>query len=434
MYSSQRLVDLDEMILSCRTLQAKEYISEAVSCYRAGAHRAVIVNTWIAIVFDLIDKVRELAISGDGTAKTLLDEFENYQKQIDQGNEQAIKSALDFERNILKIAKDKFQFFDNQQFLDLSRLREDRHRCAHPSFHRIEDPYKPSAEQARMHLRNAIFHVLSQEPVQGKAAIDKIITVISSKYFPKETDKAIIQLKSSEFSNPNIALVKGVIDRLVFGYFEEQSPLHYNMNTIVAITAILSMRRDIAEQRLFLQLNKLYRIAPDDKLIWVILMSLRIPEAWSGLDAASKEKVITFIDTAPDTDVVPMFKVALRHPELEIAAKNRILSFDLEALSDGILNYEYGGSAVKRAIQLYTKAENWDTANLIFEKAIRPLFNHFTKDNIKEIIKSPKENKADLPGSHGFSSFLTEIRSSNLLTNDELNDMLDEYDLSRYKK
>lgn len=154
MYSLERLSDLDELVLSCRTDQSKEYISEAVACYRAGAYRAVIVNAWIAIVYDLIDKMKELSASGDGAAKKIIDDFEKHQKQIDEGNEQAIKSSLEFERNILQTAKNEMEFFDQQQLIDLSRLREDRHRCAHPSFHRIDEPYRPSAEQARVHLRS----------------------------------------------------------------------------------------------------------------------------------------------------------------------------------------------------------------------------------------------------------------------------------------
>lgn len=424
---------LDEIILKCRTEQSKEYISEAVSCYRAGAYRAVIVNTWIAIVYDLIDKIRELSISGDNSAKQIISKFENYQKQIDEGNDQAIKSALEFERNILKTAKDEMQFFSQQQFLDLSRLREDRHRCAHPSFHRIEEPYKPTAELARMHLRNAIYHVLSQEPVQGKAAIDKIISLISSKYFPSEASKAVTLFQLSEFSNPKPILVKTLMDTLLFGYFTDENPLFHKDNALVAIKAILLMQREIAEDRLNLHINKIFRNVPDNQLEWAILLSIGIPEAWGGLDKASKDKVSTFIATAPDSDIVSMFRVTLKHPELVEATKERINSFDLNSLSDGILNHEYAKSAVKRAIEFYTNAKNWDSANLITEKAILPLMKYFTKDDIETILKSPEENMADLPGSHGFRMFLDSLEKQTYITHYEINELLDKYDLSRYK-
>lgn len=48
------LGDLDELVLRCRTEEGRKYITEAVTCYKAGAYRACIVATWVAVVYDLI--------------------------------------------------------------------------------------------------------------------------------------------------------------------------------------------------------------------------------------------------------------------------------------------------------------------------------------------------------------------------------------------
>ena len=37
---------------------------------------SVIITTWIAVVFDIIDKLKELAISGDAQAKVEVEKFE----------------------------------------------------------------------------------------------------------------------------------------------------------------------------------------------------------------------------------------------------------------------------------------------------------------------------------------------------------------------
>ncbi|MGH9960080.1 MAG: hypothetical protein ACREBC_23645, partial [Pyrinomonadaceae bacterium] len=112
----ERLTDLDELVLRCKTDAARGYVADAVNCYKAGAFRACIVSTWIAVVFDLIDKLRELSISGNGVATTILNQFEQYQAQISSGNLQGIKSALEFEREIVSTVRDKLQFFDQQEF------------------------------------------------------------------------------------------------------------------------------------------------------------------------------------------------------------------------------------------------------------------------------------------------------------------------------
>lgn len=433
MYSSERLSDLDELVLSCRTEQSKEYISEAVACYRAGAYRAVIVNTWIAIVYDLIDKMRELASGGDSAATTLIEDFEKHQKQINEGNEQAIKSSLEFERNILHTSKDKMEFFDQQQLVDLARLREDRHRCAHPSFHRIDEPYRPSAEQARMHLRNAIVHVLSQRPVQGKSAITNIVARVSSNYFPIDTQKAITQLEKSEFSNPKASLVKSLVDKLMFGYFDESGPLKFNKKTITALKAVIVMQRENAETRVASQINRIFRDVDDKNLARAIGLAMEVPEAACSLDQASKDKTQNFIETGPASSVVSILRLAMNMEDFHGSCMKRISDLDIEVLSDGILNFELGRLAVDRAVTLYENSRNWGGANDVSHKAIIPLVGILTKEEIVRILKAPKDHGADLIGSHGFSEFLNSLEERSVVPNEVLNEILSENDFEEYQ-
>ncbi len=121
------LADLDELILLCRDDRAKAYIAEAVASYRSGAFRSSIVGTWIAVCFDVIEKLRELALSGDKEAEKQVTELERTRKSGD------ITNALKFERELLELARDKFELISHVEFIDLQRLQEDRNRCAHPS-------------------------------------------------------------------------------------------------------------------------------------------------------------------------------------------------------------------------------------------------------------------------------------------------------------
>ena len=119
---SDSLVDIETLALRCRADRAREYINEAILCYRSGAYRSTIVNTWIAVVFDLVDKVRELALSGDPAAIVINTQYEAYIAQIEKGSDDGTRSALEFERGIVKICRDKLQFFDHHQLRDLDRL------------------------------------------------------------------------------------------------------------------------------------------------------------------------------------------------------------------------------------------------------------------------------------------------------------------------
>ena len=63
-----RLHNLDELLLSVRDRQSRAYLEEAITAHRAGANRAAIVTLWTTIVYDIIQKIRELANAGDTNA------------------------------------------------------------------------------------------------------------------------------------------------------------------------------------------------------------------------------------------------------------------------------------------------------------------------------------------------------------------------------
>lgn len=88
----ESLADLDELINKCRNEKSKEYLAEAVGCYKSGAYRSCIVTVWIAIIFDYINKLKELDLTGDSNARIKLQEF----SRICESND--VTAALNFER------------------------------------------------------------------------------------------------------------------------------------------------------------------------------------------------------------------------------------------------------------------------------------------------------------------------------------------------
>ena len=134
------LQDLDELVLKCRDKKAQAYIKEAVACYKAGSIRSSIVATWIAVSFDLIEKLKDLTLTGDKEAEKQLKEFEEARNNGD------IAKSLKFEKEILVVARDKLEFFSHIEYIDLDRLQQDRNRCAHPSMTTEGEIFNPPAE------------------------------------------------------------------------------------------------------------------------------------------------------------------------------------------------------------------------------------------------------------------------------------------------
>lgn len=422
----ESLADIETLALRCRSEQSKEYVMEAILCYRSGAYRSAIVSVWIAIVFDLIDKIKELALSGESSAKELEYQFNNYVSQIEAGNSQGFKSALEFERNILSTCRDRLQFFDSQQFTDLSRLREDRHRCAHPSFQQAGIPYHPSAEQARLHIRNAVVYVLSQPPVQGKAALAELKALVGSEYFPNEVKKAQIQLKNSGLEKPSDALIKGFVDQLIFGFFEDGNSLFRNKNVVSAINAVFEMYPSLVEDRLKTQLNKAIRNAPDDQMWSGAYLAAHISSSWRLLEEASKNKLAAFVEKGPTTEVLGGLDVLSKFDELKPVVIGRVNKLEESELINVVNNHGLKALAKDRALNILSEAGSWNYVNRLFNELIFPLFDNLDKNDVERIIKMPSETGADLLGASGYYLFVERIRRSKLLPTHDLNELLKE--------
>jgi hypothetical protein len=418
------LADLEALALRCRAERAREYIHEAIQCYRAGAYRSAIVNTWIAVVFDLVDKIRELTLSGDAAAQAINTQYETYIAQINSGNDQGVKNALEFERNILITCRDRLQFFDHQQVRDLDRLKEDRHQCAHPSFQKAGEPYRPTAEHARLHLRTAVEHVLSQPPMQGRSAIAELVSIVGSEYFPRNRVQAAATLRSTSLAAASEALIRGFVDALVFGYAQAASPLYRKEQVGYALSALLDMQRPTAEPRVARQLSKLARDVEDDDISSVAILISAIAEATDLIEQPARIRLIEFIRTGPEAEVVKSLAALSNHSEVQAVAQTRILSFGVERLAEAIASHNFGSLAKERALALLSQARNWDRVNEIFAKLIMPIFDSLTRVDIERIIRMPTETNADLPGSSGYSKFIGQVRRTALMAGPEVNALM----------
>lgn len=420
------LADIESLIIRCRSDQSKEYISEANRCYNAGAYRAAIVNTWIAVVFDLIDKIRELSLAGDATAKAIETEHEKYMTQIEQNNPNGVKKALEFEREIIETCRNKLNFFDPQQLLDLERLRQDRHRCAHPSFQRIGMPYSPPAEQARLHIRNAIIHVLSQPPVQGKALLAELKALVSSQYFPIDKEQAKTQLKNAHLPSASEPSIKGFIDLLVFSFLDRNDPLFYDQRVYSALSATFEFFPRISEERLRRQLNKVISSVPDELIAGACALATCMQQNWTFLEQASRDKISLFIEQGPVEQVIPSLEYLSGFPELKKIVTKRVSNLSFIHLSKAIESHGLRAMAKDRALEILSSSRSWDSTNSIFDELVLPIFGLLNKDDITRIIRMPTESQADLPGAHAYSIFIKSVRESAKFTDDELNELLSE--------
>lgn len=423
MEAYEGLYDIEVLANRCRSDQSRDNVTESIRCYKAGAYRATIVTAWIAVVFDLLDKIRELSLSGDLAAKALEEVYAGYIVQINQNNQIGIKGALEFERNILETCRDQLQFFDSQQFIDLERLREDRHRCAHPSFQILGVPYYPSAEQARLHIRNAVTHVLAMPPVQGKAAIAELKVMIASDYFPTDEKNAQIHLRGSSLGSGTDVLFKGVVDFLIFGFVTSGDALQHKPQVYAALNALIEIRPTVVVERIRKNLNTIVKNAPDQNFNSASALVASIRGAWELLDAPAKDKITRYIAVGPIGVLSNQLEALFTIAPLKTIVVDRVSKMTFEELSQGI-SLNLRAAAKDASIALLAKAHNWDRVNEVFTKLIFPLFGFLTADDIEAIIKMPNETGADLIGAHMYTFFIESVRKTERFESEKLNEML----------
>ena len=158
---------LEDLLNNVRDRESRRYLEEAIRAYNVGAFRAAIVATWVAVAFDLIAKIRQLAASGDAAANDFI-------RTLDQAIEaDNTNRLLRIERNLLTVAHETFEFIEHRELKELERLRDDRHVCAHPAFVRPTEVFEPPPELVRAHIATAVDAVLSKGPTPGRRAIER---------------------------------------------------------------------------------------------------------------------------------------------------------------------------------------------------------------------------------------------------------------------
>lgn len=420
-----RLIDLDELILRCRDEQAKQYIAEAVGCYKVGAYRSCIVATWIAVVFDFLYKLRELDLTGDKNARRKLEEFEKIRRSAD------VSGSLNFEKKILDIARDEFELLTPLEHTDLSRLLEDRNRCAHPSMNSVEDVYQPTGELARYHLRNAVTYLLERPPVQGKAAIEWLVNEIDSIYFPVSTEAAVRSFSSGPLSRATVALIRNftivLTKSLLSGDLDETAERRY----FAAINAVLQMHRIIVDQTLAQKLNDIVKTLPDEHFGLALQFTEQVPDTWQYLGGDVRARMNTYVSNMPQDEVVPNLLTALRNGELRSAARAKlkhIMSSRLAQLFELDKDRIFLDDFVDASVLHYEQAWSFATANGIGRQLLIPLTEHFNKSHLERIVKAASDN-TQVRDSYEMTNVLRALREKGQMSTEDFDELLKEHEL-----
>lgn len=275
---TELITDLDSLVIKVRNSNTKVYISEALASFRAGSNRGAILSTWIALSYDILSKIREIAADDPGAPAQFINDFD---KASTNNNKEKL---LKLERELLHKAKD-LEIINNHEFHALERLKEDRHRCAHPTHDNEDDLFIPSPEQVRAHLVHCLNYVLTQKPVQGKKAIDRLISDLQNSNFLNNYEDTHSFLKSRYLNRSKEVFISNSIKLLSKSLLKNSVPELHGLEEITFFALKSFYRDSFYEAREIMRLNvnnyldtskpisfiRLPQIISIDKNIWNFL-------------------------------------------------------------------------------------------------------------------------------------------------------------------
>lgn len=384
------LLDLDELPHACLSLRAADHMAEAVACYRAGAYRQATVATWIAVVYDYIDKLRDLVLTGHADARAELDKFEDAHRTHN------VSKALALERALLDVARRDFELLTEPEKRDLERLHEDRHRCAHPSLDGDEEPFVATAELARLHMRNAVDHMLSRPPVQGRAALERVFRDIDSDYFPTEVEAARERLEGGPLGAARASLARSVIVRLLGEVLQEEGEAADRERRFAALGAMFELDRGFAEEVLGQSLPRVIDHIPHDEWGRVFSLIESLPVAWEHLSDGDVQVTRQYVEgydfaTSWSWRKPPLIESALSLPGLEDAALDalgRVLPIQLQKLIEEDPRVVYINETVRRLEVSGSYTETSSLRGLLLVAA-----PYFGADEVERTLKAYEDNR-----------------------------------------
>jgi hypothetical protein len=365
-----RFIDLDILLTRIREPRSKAYFLDAVKAYKAGALRAALSSAWVAVVYDLISKYRELAALSDAAAVTFLKIWDAATANND------VRKLLELEATIVSDATANTQLINRFAETQLLRMREDRHLCAHPAFSTEAQLFEPSPEMVRLHLVNAIELVLSQEPLQGKTIFEQFDLDVQSPGFPSAGFKVheyveqryLARIRPQTVRNFGIVLAKSLLKGVPLQWRNQRQKIVQSL--VAARERAPATWPEISDA-----ITRLIDGLEPPNRVHAIAFLAEFPDFWPALNGSTKtalQETIANIDAIQLTDYHLL--AAVRLPQFRQELLKVITVLTREQLRDA-LAIEALPELWPRALEFYSNSASFRSSESNFRDYIVPYSN-----------------------------------------------------------
>ena len=380
------ILDLDAEVIRIRDLRSRVYFGDALKSYRAGAFRAAISSTWVAVAYDLIRKYRELDGLGDAEAHAFLEKWDASAAANNVGR------LLELERSLLDHACQKMAIIDAMGLRTLKRLYEDRHLSAHPAFATKDDLYEPTDELVRAHMAAAIELILAQRPVQGRGIFEIFGTDLQSPGFPS-TRQAIIDyveqkyldgMRSSVLRNFGVVVGKSLIQNIPPEWEPYQSKLS-------ATLLSLKLRRPVDWDSIETELVKLINDDDPANRLRSIAVLASVPELIARLSQPTLTALHHTVAADPLLAAAPQTFAAVEIDQFRNRLVERFKTLD-DTSAARVLSAIAPSSLWPNALSRYADSGSFRGAEARFDQFISPFRPIIADSHLDELFAVVHDN------------------------------------------
>ncbi|MCD4500165.1 hypothetical protein [Chromobacterium vaccinii] len=402
-------IDLDILLTRIRHPQSKVYFLDAVKAYKAGALRGALTSAWVALVYDLIAKYRELSALGDAAATAFLMSWDNATNSGDIGK------LLQLEGSILEDATANTQVVNRIARTHLDRLREDRHLCAHPAFSAEADLFEPSSELVRLHLVNAVDLVLSQEPLQGKAIFDLYDVDVQSPGFPAAHERILdyveqrylARVRAQNVRNFGTVLAKSLLK----GVPAQWEPLHRKI--IPSLVAIRDRAAHAWADVSAAIVRLVDNLEPLDRPRAIAFIAA-FPDFWPRLQEPTRTALQETIDNADPAAIIDYRILAgVTVPQFRAALLSLINGLTRQQLADAIASQPLVDLWAK-VVAEYQASGSWRGSEANFRDLITPFAERLSSQQLDQVLDAVIGNGQNWDAAETHTLLLGLLRSARL--------------------
>ena len=380
--------DIDLLALSVRDLESRRLIGEAITAYRGGALRSALVSTWIAVVYDIIAKARELEAQGEAAPEKFVKKLQNAIEHESKQQFQAIES------NLLSTADKDLQLLAPHEYTALTRLQYDRHLCAHPAFIVEDKLYQPSPELVRTHIVHALQYLLVNAPLQGKSAIARFKADLISPLFPATAEHIGTFVREKYLKQAKDVLVINLIKAIVSAPFGADRAKFASRTRTLALTLreIKKAKTAIYDSEMPTYVAARFNNVHDDVLLSICPFLENDPQIWDWLKEPDHMRLQQLLKVA-DAEAL---KTHSAFDAFEIAPLSQILlgrfnNFD-EATQISVIAEHPRTEFVRRGIEIYAQATNFRHAEHLGQSIILPLAKYLSAEDVEAVLKAASAN------------------------------------------